>query len=69
MQLPQIFHTGVRLHNTRLNHKGNRGLGGDVKMRTCRYEKILLCPSHQWRWARGFGNLYSLWKPESCDCG
>lgn len=44
MQLPQIFHTGVRLHNTRLNHKGNGGPGGDVGMRTWGLEKCSLVP-------------------------
>lgn len=50
MQLPQIFHTGGRLHNTRLNHKGNRGLGGDEGMRLQGLEKTLLPPPHPGRW-------------------
>lgn len=51
MQLPQIFHTGGRLHNTRLNHKGNPGLGGDEGMRVQDVEKTLLPPPHPGRWA------------------
>lgn len=42
MQLPQIFHSGVRLHNARLNHKGNGGLGGEVGIGACGFGKMLL---------------------------